>query len=151
MNYEWRRDRYRISTDKSLLDVPMIHEFLSRRSYWALGRTIEQVRRTIEHSIVFGLYDGERQIGFSRVVTDYVSMAWLGDVFILEDARAGGLGKWLIGAVMSHPELQDIRRWVLTTKDAHGLYKQFGWEPLPEPERFMHKFRQEKSCDRTAG
>ena len=133
----WQRDLYTISTDRSRLDLDIIHRFLSEDSYWAKDRTLDQTKTAIENSICFGVYDGERQIGFARVVTDRSTFAYLGDVFILEEFRGLSLGKWLMETIISHPELQGLRRWVLATKDAHGLYKQFGFSSLKFPDRWM--------------
>jgi GNAT superfamily N-acetyltransferase len=132
------RDNFTISTDPARLDVDAITDMLSR-AYWAQGRTREMITRYLEHSLTFGLYDGSRQIGLARVVSDYTTFAWLCDVFIHEDYRGHGLGKWLIETVHNHPDLQGLRRWLLATKDAHGLYSQFGWVPLAPPERWMMK------------
>jgi GNAT superfamily N-acetyltransferase len=128
-----------ISTDKRLLDVEMIQTFLADESYWAANRTVEQTRRAIENSICFGMFYGRRQIGFARVVTDRATFAYLGDVFILTEYRGGGLSKRLMRAVVDHPELQGLRRWVLATRDAHGLYSQFGFTELRFPERWMER------------
>ena len=133
----WQRDLYTISTDKSRLDLDIIHRFLSEISYWAKERTFDQTKTAIENSICFGVYDSERQIGFARVVTDRSTFAYLGDVFILEEFRGRGLGKWLMETIISHPELQGLRRWVLATRDAHGLYEQFGFSRLKFPDRWM--------------
>ena len=135
---ETHRDNFTISTDPARLDVDAIADMLSR-AYWAQGRTPEVVARYLQHSLTFGLYDGSHQIGLTRVVSDYTTFAWLCDVFIHEDYRGHGLGKWLIETVHSHPDLQNLRRWMLATKDAHGLYSQFGWAPLESPERWMMK------------
>jgi GNAT superfamily N-acetyltransferase len=113
--------------------------FLSR-SYWAQGRTRDVIERSIEHSLCFSLYAGDRQIGFARVVTDRATFAYLCDVFIDESHRGQGLGKWLMSAVMNHPDLQGLRRWTLATRDAHGLYKQFGWTALKNPGRWMELY-----------
>jgi GNAT superfamily N-acetyltransferase len=136
---ETHRDNLIISTDPARLDVDAIADML-RRAYWAQGRTPEMIARALQHSLAFGLYDGSRQIGLARVVSDYVTFAWLCDVFIHEEYRGRGLGKWLMETVHSHPDLQDLRRWMLATRDAHGLYNQFGWVPLDHPERWMMKF-----------
>jgi len=122
-----------------LLDVDVIHKFLSEESYWANRRTREQTRRAIENSICFGLYDGDAQIGFARVVSDFSTFAYLGDVFVLKEYRGRGLSKMLMEAVVSHPDLQGLRRWLLATKDAHGLYEQFDFAPLRFPERWMER------------
>ena len=139
-NIEVHRENFTISTDSSRLDVDAICEFLAR-AYWSKGRPRERTERALENSLVFGLYDGNKQIGIARVVTDYAIFAYLCDVFIHEDYRALGLGKWLIETVMSHPDLQGLRRWTLATRDAHELYRQFGWDALSNPERWMEMFR----------
>lgn len=136
---EWRQGEYLISTDPSRLDVGVIHSFLSNSSYWALGRDIEIVKRSLENSLNFGLYRDEQQIGFARVVTDYATFAWLADVFVLDEHRGHGLGKWLIEVILSHPRLQGFRRWTLATKDAHELYRVFGFQELKWPERWMER------------
>jgi len=135
---EAHRNNFTISTDPDRLDVDAITDMLSR-AYWAQGRTREMIARYLQFSLTFGLYDGSRQIGLARVVSDYTTFAWLCDVFIHEDYRGQGLGKWLLETVHSHPDMQGLRRWMLATKDAHGLYKQFGWAPLKSPERWMMK------------
>ncbi len=127
-----------ISTDKSLLDIDMIHDFLSNRSYWAKGRSRETVEKSIAGSLCFGVFDAQnKQAGFARVVTDYAMFAWLLDVFILEDQRGKGLGKMIMAAIMAHKDLQGVKRWVLDTLDAHGLYEKYGFKPLARPERRM--------------
>ena len=136
---EYSRGRYVISTDRARLDLSMIHDFLTNSSYWAVGRKMEIVKRSIEHSLPFGLYDNERQIGFARVVTDYATFAWLADVFVLEEARGKGLGTWLVEVILAHPELQGFRRWTLATKDAHEIYRKFGFSELKRPERWMER------------
>ncbi len=136
---EWRQGEYSISTDPSRLDVEVIHGFLSNSSYWASGRDIEVVKRSLENSLNFGLYRGEQQIGFARVVTDYATFAWLADVFVLYEHRGQGRGKWLVEVILSHPRLQGFRRWTLATKDAHELYRVFGFRELKWPERWMER------------
>ena len=136
---EWRRGEYLISTDPARLRVEVIHDYLSNYSYWATGRSIESVRRSIENSLAFGLYKGEEQVGFARVITDYATFAWLADVFVLEQFRGQGLGKWLVDVILKHPRLQGFRRWVLATKDAHELYRPFGFAELSRPERWMER------------
>jgi GNAT superfamily N-acetyltransferase len=126
-----------VSDDKSRLDITVIHAFLSGRSYWAKGVPIENVERSIRKSLCFGMFRAGRQIGFARVVTDCTTFAWLADVFILEEVRGGGLGKILVAAVLGHPELQGLRRFMLGTRDAHRLYEKYGFAPLEFPERFM--------------
>jgi GNAT superfamily N-acetyltransferase len=137
---ETHKDNFTISTDPARLDLDAITDMLTR-AYWAAGRPRERTERAIANSLVFGLYDGEKQIGLARVVSDYAVFAYLCDVFIHEEYRAHGLGKWLIETVMSHPDLQGLRRWTLATRDAHGLYRQFGWNDLQNPENWMQILR----------
>jgi GNAT superfamily N-acetyltransferase len=138
---EFQRDDYIISTDKNRVDLKLIHDFLSRRAYWARGRPLPVVEKSIEHSICFGVYHGTRQAGFARVVTDYATFAWLCDVFIVESYRGQGLGKWLVECVVSHPELQGLRLFLLATRDAHELYRQYGgFGNLEEPQRWMARW-----------
>ena len=139
MSFEEQRDEYRISTDKTKLDISVICKFLST-SYWANKRSLETVKKSIENSLSFGIYFHQEQIGFCRVVTDFATFAYLADVFILENHRGKGLSKWLLECVIKHPGLQGLRRWTLATKDAHGLYEQFGFKPLHWPERWLEKF-----------
>lgn len=131
------RQDFEISTDKSRLDIEIIHRFLSNESYWAKNRTIEQTQTALENSICFGVFRGDEQVGFARVVTDKATFAYVGDVFVLQEFRGSGVGKMLMEAMLSHPELQGLRRWILATKDAHGLYEQFGFSELKFPERWM--------------
>ena len=128
---------YRISTNKRLLQVSVIHRYLSTDSYWAKGIPKERVRTAIKHSICFGIYHEGKQIGFCRVVSDCTRFAWLADVFILPEHRGQGLSKRLMGTVMEHPDLQRIQKWMLGTLDAHSLYEQYGFKPLARPERMM--------------
>lgn len=126
-----------ISTDKALLDIEAIHHFLVNDSYWAQNRTFEQTRTAIENSICFGVYDGRKLIGFARVVSDCVTFAYLGDVFILEEYRGKGVSKRLMEEILVHKDLQGLRRWILATRDAHGLYSRFGFTELKHPDRWM--------------
>ncbi len=135
----WERGDYLISTDRSRLDLELIHDFLSQTTYWAAGRKRYVVQRSIENSFPFGIYKGNNQVGFARVVTDYATFAWIADVFVLPEHRGAGLSKWLLEVILSHPELQGFRRWVLATKDAHSLYARFGFIPLHRPERWMER------------
>lgn len=128
---------FTISTDKSLLDVDTIYNYLSRESYWAKNIPQEKVSRSIENSMCFGIYKDGRQIGFARVITDKATFAYLADVFIIDEFRGLGLSKWLMQTILAHPDLQTLRRWVLATSDAHGLYKQFGFSALAKPEVWM--------------
>jgi len=136
---EWKRSEYTISTDDALLDLPIIHDFIANRSYWGQGRKLETVQRALDNSLNFGLYKSDQQIGFARVVTDLATFAWIADVFILEAHRGQGLSKWLMETILAHPELQQFRRWVLATKDAQELYRQFGFTELKRPERWMER------------
>ena len=138
MDGPWTRGDYTISTDKVRLDLNVIHSFLDT-SYWAAGRSVATIRRSIENSIPFGLYKGDQQVGFARVITDYATFAWIADVFILEPFRGQGLSRWLMEVIIGHPELQGFRRWVLATKDAHELYRKFGFTELKLPERWMER------------
>jgi GNAT superfamily N-acetyltransferase len=136
---EINRGEYCISTDKSRLQSEVIQRFLANESYWATTRTPEQTQTAIENSICFGLYYGESQIGFARVVSDKATFAYVGDVFVLEEFRGEGLSKWLMETIIEHPELQGLRRWLLATRDAHGLYAQYGFEHLRFPKRWMER------------
>ncbi|HEV2691868.1 MAG TPA: GNAT family N-acetyltransferase [Verrucomicrobiae bacterium] len=135
--YEVKDGELLISDDKRLLDRAVIHEYLATRSYWAKGLPLTVMERSIENSLCLGAYLAGKQIGFARVVTDSATFAWLADVFILEDQRGHGFSKKLIAAVRAHPQLQGLRRFLLGTADAHGLYQQFDFEPIKHPERFM--------------
>ncbi len=128
---------YTVSTDKASLDLPFIHHFLSTQAYWCLNIPFTTVKRSVENSLCFGVYFGAQQVGFARIITDYATMAYLGDVFIIPEHRGKGLSKKLVGEIMRHPDLQGLRRWMLLTSDAHGLYRQFGWETIVNPDRFM--------------
>jgi GNAT superfamily N-acetyltransferase len=136
---DWQRGEYTISTERARLDLEVIHRFISEESYWGKGRPIEVVRRAVENSLPFGIYKGEELVGFARVVTDYATFAWVADVFVLKEHRGRGLSKWLMEVILSHPELQGFRRWVLATKDAHELYRRFGFIALHKPERWMER------------
>ena len=129
-----------VSTDQSRLDRPLIHGFLSA-SYWAAGIPRELVDRSIENSLCFGAFIGDRQIAFARVITDRATFAYLADVFVVETERGRGVGKRFIRAILDHPELQGLRRFMLATLDAHGLYEPFGFRGLKQPERFMEIHR----------
>lgn len=133
---EWRRDTFTISTDRSKLDREVIHEFLAD-SYWATGIPREVVDRSIERSLCFGVFDGDRQVGFARVITDSATFAYLADVFVLKSHRGRGLAAWLMECILEHPELQGLRRWMLLTRDAHPLYRRSGFRDLAHPERVM--------------
>jgi GNAT superfamily N-acetyltransferase len=133
---EWKRGEFAISTDRGRLDREAIHAFLSN-SYWARGIPREVLDRSIENALCFGIYEGQKLVGFARVITDFSTFAYLADVFVLESHRGRGLSKWLMEVVMGHPELQGLRRWTLATRDAHGLYEQFGFRKLTNPDRLM--------------
>jgi GNAT superfamily N-acetyltransferase len=121
-----------VSDDPARLDVALIHRYIAEESYWARGRPLGVVQRSIANSLCFGIYGPEGdQRGFARVVSDHVTMAHLNDVFVLSQHRGLGLGKALVGAVLAHPELRTVPRWTLHTRDAHGLYAAFGFEPMP--------------------
>jgi GNAT superfamily N-acetyltransferase len=136
MTSEWQRGDFTISTDPARLDRDMIYEFLAN-SYWAAEIPRGFVERSIAHSLSFGVYHGDQQVGFARVISDRATFAYLADVFILEEFRGRGLSKWLMEAILEHPELQDLRRWLLATADAHGLYRQFGFTDLTDPSKFL--------------
>lgn len=130
---------YTISHDSQSLDLALIHAYLNRESYWAKGISLETVERSIKHSLCFGVYHLESQVGFARVITDYATFGYLADVFILEVHQGKGLGKRLITHILAHPNLQDIRTLMLATEDAQRLYQQFGFEQLPRPNIYMKK------------
>ena len=131
-----------ISTDRSRLDIAYVHRYLSEECYWSIGRSRAVVEKSIANSLCFGVYDGERQMGFARVVTDYATFAWLCDVFVDAAYRGQGIGKRLVETVVAHPGLQGMRNFVLATRDAHELYRQHGgFEALPAPERWMARPR----------
>jgi GNAT superfamily N-acetyltransferase len=142
----WEKDGFTISTDKQYLDTDVIHHFLSVDSYWAKGITMDKVQKAIEKSsICFGMYEGDpalgeaRQIGFVRAVTDFVRFAWIMDVFVLPEYRGLGLSKWMIETMVEQSELKDVRKMMLCTFDAHGLYEQYGFQTLDDPEIFMQR------------
>ena len=138
---ESRRGEFSVSTDRARLDLDVIHGFLTN-CYWAKGIPRDVVARSIEHSLCFGIYDGNGvQVGFARVISDFATIAYIGDVFVLDTHRGRGLGKWLMQCITLHPALQNLRRWILTTRDAHGLYSQVGFTPVKSPERYMELHR----------
>lgn len=148
-NYEAIKNEFVISTDKSKLDIQFIQNYLSTESYWAKNIPVETVNKSIDGSCCFGLYVNEKksaasqtlpagkQVGFARVVTDYATFGYLADVFVIEKFRGKGLAKWMMEEIMNHEDLQGLRRWMLATKDAHGLYVKFGFLPLDKPESIM--------------
>jgi GNAT superfamily N-acetyltransferase len=139
VSHEWRRDGFTISTDPTRLDLDAVLAYLSA-SYWARGIPRDVFERSVRHALCFGIFDGTRQVGFARVVTDFATVGYLGDVFVLEAWRGRGLSRWLMEVITSHPELQGFRRWILLTRDAHGLYTKFGFTPLADPARWMEQW-----------
>ena len=134
-----KKGEYEIDTDKRRLDVDAIHRFLSEESYWASSRSREKTETAIEHSLCFGVYHGDLLVGCARVVTDHATFAYIGDVYVEAGHRGKSLGKWLMQTIVEHPDLQGLRRWVLATRDAHGLYSQFDFDALRHPDRWMEK------------
>ena len=126
-----------ISTDKTKFDVDSIYEFLSQEAYWCHSIPREKVETSIQNSLCFGVFENEKQVGFARVVSDFSTIAYLGDVYILKADRGRGLAKWLLETIMNYPDLQGLRRWILLTADAHELYRQFGWSDIAEPHKWM--------------
>jgi N-acetylglutamate synthase-like GNAT family acetyltransferase len=134
------RDAFTISNDPTRLDMDTICDFFTR-THWAKDRPRERTERALANSLVFGVYESGKQIGIARVISDYSTFAFIDDVFIHEDYRARGIGKWLMQNILSHPDLLGIRRWTLVTRDAHGLYKQFGFHSLSNPYSWMEIIR----------
>lgn len=139
MQQEWQQGGFVISSDPARLDVERVFRYLAYESYWANGRTRAMIERSIANSLPFGIYKDKQQVGFCRVVTDYATFAWLCDVFVLEPFRGLGLSKWMMQVVTSHPELQGVRRWMLGTKDAQELYRQYGFTELPPDIWWMQR------------
>lgn len=141
MPYECTRGDYIFSDDPARLDLDRIEAFI-RQTYWASNRSRDNIERGIENSMSFGVYriDDGTQVAFARAVTDKISFAWLCDVFVDEAQRGAGIGKFLVEAILAHPDLQGLRRWILATRDAHGLYAQFGFTPLASPEKWMELY-----------
>jgi GNAT superfamily N-acetyltransferase len=135
---EWTKDHFIVSNDPAKVDLNVVHDFLAG-SYWAKGIPRETVEKSLRNSLCFSLLDANRQIGFARVISDFATIAYLGDVFVLPEYRGRGLSKWLMECVVDHPELQGLRRWILATSDAHGLYQKFGFTPVKRPEIFMER------------
>jgi GNAT superfamily N-acetyltransferase len=134
---ELRRGDFLISTDPGRVDLEVVHGYLAGESYWARGIALERLERAIRHSLCFGLYEGERQIGFARVVTDRATFAYLCDVFLLDAYRGRGLGTWLMESIAAHPDLSGLRRWLLATRDAHPFYERLGWTVPAQPATYM--------------
>ena len=139
MDYEITKDNFLLSTNKALIDVIAVHHYLSVESYWAKGIPLEKVEKSINNSLCVGIYDEGKQVAFARIITDCASFAYLCDVYVAKEYQGRGLGKWLMESIHAIPDLQGLRRWMLATRDAHGLYKQFGWQPIAEEQvpRFM--------------
>ena len=145
---EWQKEQYSISTDKSKLDVKMVHHYLYTQAYWAAGRPMSVVRKSIENSLCFGVYDGDVQIGFARLVTDYAIIGWICDLFILPSHQGNGLGKWLVESMMDHPDIKGLRRILLNTRDAHDLYiKYAGFRHLLMSESWLERFNESPMRD----
>ena len=136
---EMETEKFEVSTDRERLDIDWIHRVLTTETYWATTRTEAQTRTAIENSLCFGVYAGEKQVGFGRVVSDFATFAYVGDVFVAADYRGRGIGKMVMEAMESHANLQGLRRWLLATKDAHGLYEQYEFSSLKFPERWMER------------
>jgi len=141
---EFKREDFTVSTDPERLDLPWIHNYLTNEAYWARGITFPVFQKSVENALSFGVYHQSEQVGFGRVISDYATFAYLADVFIEADFRGRGLGKWLVECVCNYPELQSLRRWMLITSDAHGLYQRFGFAPLEHPEKMMEIVSMEK-------
>jgi GNAT superfamily N-acetyltransferase len=139
VSYEARQGPFLVSDDPSRLDLGVIHGFL-RGAYWSEGVPLDVVRRAIDHSLCFGLFEHDRQVGFARAITDRATYAYLADVFVVPSHRGRGLARWLMECVMAHPHLQGLRRFSLVTRDAHALYRPFGFDPLAQPERYLERF-----------
>jgi GNAT superfamily N-acetyltransferase len=135
------KEGFEISTDKSKLDIAVIHDYLSKESYWAKNIPVELVQKSIEGSICFGIYHNSRQIGYARMISDCATFGYLADVFIIDEYRGKGLSKWLMEEIINYQAFQPLRRWMLATRDAHGLYKQFGFTELDKPERIMQRLK----------
>ncbi len=140
---EWHKETYTITTDKSRLDLGMIHHFLYTTAHWAVGRPMSIVKKSIENSLCFGVFDVESQVGFARMVTDGATVGWICDMFILPAYRGKGLGRWLVECMMEYPDVQGLRRILLNTRDAHDLYiKYANFRPLLAPESWLERFNE---------
>lgn len=137
---QWERGAYLVSTDRTRIDVDLVHDFLARQSYWAAGISRDLVARSLDHSLCFGLYREGTQVGFARVISDFATYAYLADVFVLPQHRGQGLSVWMVEIILGHPRLQGLRRFVLATRDAHGLYARFGFTAYPDPDRLMCRY-----------
>lgn len=136
-NINITRGMYCISTDKKRLDLKAVHQYLSQESYWCQNIPFERVEKAAHNSLTFAVLHGNNQVGYARIISDYTTFAYLADVYILESHRGQGLSKWLMETIMTHPELQGLRRWMLATRDAHGLYAQYGWKTIANPASWM--------------
>ena len=135
----WQQGAFEVDTDPARLDLDTAYDFIARQSYWAQGMPRELFERSVQGALCFGMYRGDCMTGFARVVTDGATVAYLGDVFIDVPYRGQGLSKWLMTCIHAHPDLQNLRRWMLFTADAHGLYQQFGWTSAARPERYLER------------
>jgi GNAT superfamily N-acetyltransferase len=140
---EWEKGDYRITTDPLQFDRDVIFEFLARQAYWSRNIPHETMEKSLANSLGFALFHRDQQVGFVRVISDYATIAYLGDVFVIPEFRGRGLSKWLMECVMSHPDLQSLLRWILVTGDAHELYKKFGFAALAKPESYMELYNPE--------
>lgn len=140
MIYEYKKKDYLISTDKRRLQPKIIHNFLTN-CYWSKGSHYAVIKIKIKHSYCYGVYHNKKQIGFCRVISDFITFAYLADIFIIEEYRGLGLSKWLMECIMRHPVLSEVKIWMLKTGDAHGLYEKFGFEIATKPEEIMEKVR----------
>ena len=136
---EWRRSKFRITTDQGQLHLETIHAFLANQSEWAKGIPRSTLEKSMRNSLCFGLFQENKQVGFARVISDRATIAYLGDVFVLPAYRGRGLAKWLMESIFSHPDLQGLRRWILVTEDVHRLYRKYGFTQLAHPEGFMER------------
>jgi GNAT superfamily N-acetyltransferase len=141
MANQWERGGYRVTDDRAALDLGAIHRFMAGESYWAAGIPEAVMARAVAHSLCFGLFEGSSQVGFARVVTDRATFGYLCDVFVDKAHRGTGLGKWLVGCVLAHPDLQGLRRLSLMTRDAHELYRPLGFKPMPDAQRYLEIHR----------
>lgn len=139
MSDEWLRSSFLITTNVDKLDFEIIHRLLTTETYWAQDRSLEIVRRSFENSLSFVIFKNDEIVGWARVVSDFATFAWLADVFIRKEYRGQGLSKWLMKVIIAHPDLQNLRRFLLSTLDAHNLYQQFGFEPVKYPQLWMER------------
>ena len=134
---EWQRDEFQVTTDNRRLDLNVVHDFLTHQSDWARGIPRSVLEKSVLNSLCFGLFHGNRQVGFARVISDLATVAYVGDVFVIPEYRGRGLAKWLMECIVRHPDLQNLRRWILVTGDAHGLYRKYGFTALLRPDSYM--------------